>query len=216
MKIILTIMCLLVSILGEKECSSLIIASKSIRHVNHEIVIIKPKSALKASTISLETNDYNSNNNIPVLNKKELDKKIIRLAGPAILNFMIIPLVGAVDTYWVGRMSNALALAGQGAANQVFTSAFWIISFLPNVVTPLVAEAAGAGDRKAVQDRIGEALFMGLLMGAVGTLLLTLCTDSVLSIVLPTAGAVKSAYAHPYLRIRGITFIPALVTTIGT
>ena len=215
MKIILSILCLLVSILGEKECSSLIISSKAIRNVNKEIVI-KPSSALKASTTSLETNDSNSNNNLHLFNHKDLDKKIIRLAGPAILNFMIIPLVGAVDTYWVGRMSNALALAGQGAANQVFTSAFWIISFLPNVVTPLVAKAAGAGDRQAVQDRIGETLFMGLLMGTVGTLLLTLCTDSVLSIVLPTAGAVKSAYAHPYLRIRGITFIPALLTTIGT
>jgi Na+-driven multidrug efflux pump len=48
-----------------------------------------------------------------------LDKRILQLALPAILNNMIIPLVGAADTFWVGRMKNALALAGQGAANQV-------------------------------------------------------------------------------------------------
>ena len=38
-------------------------------------------------------------------------------------------------------MGDALALAGQSAANQIFNSAFWIISFLPSVVTPLVAQA---------------------------------------------------------------------------
>ena len=32
------------------------------------------------------------------------DKDIIKIALPAVLNNMIIPLVGAVDTFWVGRM----------------------------------------------------------------------------------------------------------------
>lgn len=49
----------------------------------------------------------------------ELDKRILLLALPAILNNAILPLVGAADTFWVGRMKNALTLAGQGAANQV-------------------------------------------------------------------------------------------------
>ena len=48
-----------------------------------------------------------------------LDKKILILALPAILNNAILPHVGAADTFWVGRMKNALTLAGQGAANQV-------------------------------------------------------------------------------------------------
>ena len=70
-----------------------------------------------------------------------LDRRIASLALPAIVNFAILPLVGAVDTAFVGRMGNALALAGQGAANQVFSSTFWVISFLPSVITPLVAQA---------------------------------------------------------------------------
>ena len=59
---------------------------------------------------------------------------------------MVIPLVGAVDTYWVGQMGDALSLAGLSAANQVFNSAFWIVSFLPSVLTPLIAKAAASGD----------------------------------------------------------------------
>jgi len=92
----------------------------------------------------------------------ELDKRIFTLALPAVLNFALLPLVGAVDTFWIGRMKNALALAGQGAANQVFSSTFWIISFLPSVVTPLVAKSYGAGNQDEVKKNVGEALFIGM------------------------------------------------------
>ena len=57
----------------------------------------------------------------------QLDMRILKLAVPAVCNFLILPLVGAVDTFWVGRMGNALSLAGQGAANQVFSSSFFEI-----------------------------------------------------------------------------------------
>ena len=46
-------------------------------------------------------------------------------------------LVGAVDLFWVNRMSNALAVAGQAAANQVFSSAFWVVSVLPSGTSSL-------------------------------------------------------------------------------
>ena len=62
----------------------------------------------------------------------ELDKRMMKIALPCIANFAINPLIGAVDLFWVNRMGNALAVAGQAAANQVFSSAFWIVSVLPS------------------------------------------------------------------------------------
>ncbi|KAJ1441113.1 mate-domain-containing protein [Ochromonadaceae sp. CCMP2298] len=144
----------------------------------------------------------------------ELDKRIMSLALPAVLNFAIFPLVGAADTFWVGRMSNALALAGQGAANQVFNSAFWFMSFLPSVITPLVAKAHGAGNQEAVRERVGEAFFIGTIMGIIGTLLLTLFPGQALTSVMP-AGAAARTFAQPYLRIRGFTFACGLLSTVG-
>jgi hypothetical protein len=61
-----------------------------------------------------------------------LDQRLTKIALPCILNFAIAPLVGAVDLFWVNRMGNPLAVAGQAAANQVFSSAFWLASFLPS------------------------------------------------------------------------------------
>ena len=56
----------------------------------------------------------------------ELDKKLIMISIPMIINFSITPLVGANDLFWTNRMGNALAVAGQAAATQVFNSGFWV------------------------------------------------------------------------------------------
>jgi len=144
----------------------------------------------------------------------ELDKRILSLAVPATMNLAIVPLVGAVDTFWTGRMSNTLALAGQSAANQIFSSASWIISFLPSVITPLIAQKAGAGNREALQQHVGESIFIGIFLGILGTVLISFFPNQMLSMVLKKdAPAMK--YASVYLSVRGLTFLPALISTIG-
>jgi len=62
----------------------------------------------------------------------KMDRELIKISLPVIGNYAINPLIGAVDLFWVNRMGNALAVAGQAAANQVFSSAFWFTSFLPS------------------------------------------------------------------------------------
>jgi MatE len=102
---------------------------------------------------------------------RSLDLTILKLYLPAVLNFMILPLVGAVDTFFVGRMNNALALAGQGAANQIFGSVFFLLSFLPAVVSPLIAQAtAGGASKEEIQNKISEAWFIGTVISLIGTM----------------------------------------------
>ena len=184
--------------------------------------IVKTVTKERSDTFQLKCVAVSNPKTVPLPNNPikvlpcgdELDKRIISLAVPAVANFMILPLVGAVDTFWVGRMGNALSLAGQGAANQVFQSSFWIISFLPSVVTPLVATAAGSGDLEAVRERIGEAFFLGTILGLIGMTLLSVLPNYALSTVLPI-GSPARVFAEPYLAIRALTFLPALLSTIG-
>ena len=142
-----------------------------------------------------------------------LDRRILALALPAVLNFAIAPLVGATDTLFVGRMGDPLALAGQGAANQIFSSAFWVLSFFPAVVTPMIAGVHGAGDEEGLRARVGEAMLLGAVMGLLGTLVLVGMPERCLSAVLRN-GAPALAYAVPYLAVRGATFLPAILSTI--
>jgi len=140
--------------------------------------------------------------------------KILQISLPAVLNNMIIPLVGAVDTFWVGRMGVALALAGQSAANQVFSTAIFLINFLPSVIAPLVAKAEAEGKREEVQKRIGEALFISMTTGVLGMVLLAGMPDLMLKLVLPE-GAPARTFATPYLAVRGLSYIPAAVGSVA-
>jgi len=119
-----------------------------------------------------------------------------------------------VDLFWVNRMGNALAVAGQAAANQVFSSAFWFVSFLPSVTATLVAKQHAKGDNEATQDAICQALFVGFFIAMIGTPLMFFKSDGALSSVLQK-GAPAMAYAKPYLMIRAFAFLPSLISLVG-
>ena len=144
----------------------------------------------------------------------ELDKRMIKIALPCIANFAINPLIGAVDLFWVNRMGNALAVAGQAAANQVFSSAFWIVSVLPSVTATLVSKANARGDMDEVQDAVSQALFLGFSISLVGTALMLSYPDKILSMVLRD-GSPALQYARPYLFVRAFAFLPSLLSLIG-
>jgi putative MATE family efflux protein len=148
------------------------------------------------------------------LRRGALDRNIIGIALPSMANLAVIPVVGAVDTFWIGQMGDALALAGQGAANQCFFSLYFLIAFIPTITAPLVAKAAGAGDTDGACTRVCEALFLSNVLGALGMALLVCCPNLVLGLVLP-AGAPAASYAANYLRLRSLSLIPALVSAIG-
>ena len=144
----------------------------------------------------------------------ELDKIILKTAIPSMINLAVIPLVNSVDTFWVGRMGIALALAGQAAANQAFFTIFFLVNYLPTITAPLVASAVGSGDLELAQKRVGESLFLSNLLGGLGSLFLVAFPSVGLSLLL-SDGAPALDYARPYLRLRAISMVPALVGATG-
>eukprot|EP00542_Grammatophora_oceanica_P022358 CAMPEP_0194049432 /NCGR_PEP_ID=MMETSP0009_2-20130614/30671_1 /TAXON_ID=210454 /ORGANISM="Grammatophora oceanica, Strain CCMP 410" /LENGTH=618 /DNA_ID=CAMNT_0038695593 /DNA_START=396 /DNA_END=2252 /DNA_ORIENTATION=- len=143
-----------------------------------------------------------------------LDKKLTAIAIPCILNYAINPLIGAVDLFWVNRMGDPLAVAGQAAANQMFSTAFWLASFLPSVTATLVSKEYAKGDEQGVQDSVCQALFIGVVIACIGTPLMLMYPEKVLSMVL-SDGAPAMEFAKPYLLIRAFAFLPAFMTVIG-
>mmetsp|Transcript_13028 Transcript_13028/g.40180 ORF Transcript_13028/g.40180 Transcript_13028/m.40180 type:complete len:471 (-) Transcript_13028:283-1695(-) len=146
----------------------------------------------------------------------ELDGTIGRMAGPAILNFLILPLVGTVDTLWVGKLGDPAALAALGAANQVFSSVFFVVSFVPAVVTPLVAAAHAAGDEELVKKRVRDALWISAVIGATASVCLGLAPRTALSLALPKdAAAATWRQAVTYLTVRAGGMVPAIMAFVG-
>ena len=143
-----------------------------------------------------------------------LDRDIAKIFVPSFANLVVVPIVGAVDCFWVGRMGDTLALAGQGAANQLFNSLFFLLSFLPTVTAPLVASTYAAGDIEGARDRVCDSLFVASLIGTSFTALLVWAPSVVLQIVLsPEAPAAQCAAR--YLKLRSLSLLPALVSAVG-
>ena len=143
-----------------------------------------------------------------------LDKKLIAIALPCIANFAINPLVGAVDLFWINRMGSTLAVAGQAAANQIFSSAFWLTSFLPSVTATLVAREHAKGSEEGVQDATSQALILGTFVAIIGSFFILTMPDKLLGGVLKN-GAPAREFARPYLLIRGLGFLPSLYSLVG-
>lgn len=142
------------------------------------------------------------------------DQRIAGVLFPSVANLVVVPLTGAVDTFWVGRMGDALALAGQGAANQLFGAVFFLMSFVSLVTVPLVAKAWASGDVEGARDRTCDSLFLSGAIGLLGTALLVGAPRFCLQLVLQP-DALAMPFAARYLRLRSLSLIPALVSAVA-
>jgi hypothetical protein len=113
-----------------------------------------------------------------------MDKEIFATALPLSAVFAIIPFAGALDLFWLNRLGDALAVAGQAAANQVYNSAFWLFAFLPMVTATLVSKSHASGDIEKTQEAVGQALLFAVFISAAGTSLMFLNPAKALSSIL--------------------------------
>ena len=141
-----------------------------------------------------------------------LDKEIAAVALPAMLSLAVFPVVGMVDTFFVGRMGSALSLAGQGAANAAFNFCFFVLAVVPTLTAPRVARASARGDDEAVRTTARESLWIAGAVGLCGTVALVGWPRYFLKLVLP-ANAPALAPAARYLRYRALGYLPALLSS---
>lgn len=145
-----------------------------------------------------------------------LDGLVLKTCVPTVTNLMVVPLVNSVDTFWVGRLGLAMALAAQSAANQACFTLFFLIAFLPNMTAPLVASAVSSGDEDQARERVCESLFLCNVLGAAGTLALMIFPRQILTALLLPAGSPVLDYAAPYLRWRALGMVPSLIAASGS
>ncbi|MGH8875588.1 MAG: MATE family efflux transporter, partial [Acidimicrobiia bacterium] len=95
-----------------------------------------------------------------------LNRRIGRLAVPALGALAADPLVSLVDTAFVGRLG-PVALGALGVDTALFSFAFLLFNFLAYGTTPFVAQAVGRGDPDRAGRVVVEALFLAVTIGVV-------------------------------------------------
>ena len=96
---------------------------------------------------------------------------------PFILSTVTQPLIGAVDTAVMGRLSDPSYIAGVAVGAVIFNTLYWLLGFLRVGSTGFSAQALATGDAEAAWKAF---LLPGIMALLLGTLIL-LCRDAIFS-----------------------------------
>lgn len=135
--------------------------------------------------------------------RQRIDKELVALAFPALGALALDPILGLIDTAFIGRLGDAAPLAGVGIASVVLSISFSLFNFLAMATTPLVARAAGSsGDRAGASRVICAGLFLAVAIGVVSGTSIFLAAPAICRLM--GASPVVLPYAVSYLRSRTI------------
>ncbi|MEP7202106.1 MAG: MATE family efflux transporter [Ilumatobacteraceae bacterium] len=144
--------------------------------------------------------------------RRELDRRIIRLAIPALGTLAIEPLYVLVDTAIVGRLGTP-QLAGLAIASTILLTVISMTASLEYGITPDVAFAHGAGREDEARDVATAALRLAVIIGLPMGAVVAAAADPLVRL-LGGRGDVLG-YAVTYLRISCVGLPFVLVTYVG-
>ena len=139
------------------------------------------------------------------------DRRIFRLAIPALGSLAAEPLYLLVDTAIVGHLGRE-QLAALGIASLILGGAFAVFNFLQYGTTAHVARATGAGVDETAQRLGAQALWLSLAFGGAVSGAIAVLAGPLVALVGGDGEAAE--HAVTYLRIAAIGF-PAAFLALG-
>ena len=98
-------------------------------------------------------------------------RQVWHLAAPIIIANLSVPLLGAVDTAVIGHLDHSYYLGAVAVGAVIFHFIYWGFGFLRMGTTGLTAQALGAGDHGEVRAIFYRALFLGVVIALVLSLI---------------------------------------------
>lgn len=90
------------------------------------------------------------------------NRQILKLALPAIVTNITVPLLGLVDTAIVGHMGHATYLAAIAVGSMIFNLVYWVFGFLRMGTSGLTAQAWGRRDRAETVRLLSRSALVSL------------------------------------------------------
>lgn len=146
------------------------------------------------------------------LTHRERDRRIAKLAVPALLTLSVEPMYVLVDTAIVGRLGT-VPLGGLAVASVVLTTLLPMFNFLAYGTTARVAYLTGRSDPRAAAGVAAQGLWLCALIGLPLAAVVAAGTTPLVRLV-GAEGEIAAA-AGTYLRISTIGIPAMLVVLVG-
>ena len=138
---------------------------------------------------------------------KQIDDSIVKITKPATMNFIMNPIVGLVDGYWVSKYGDSTQLAGQASSEQLFNLYYTFLAFAPHVLTPIVSRYTGENRKDKIVEYVNTATALSLGLGIVGgTLLFTQSSRALQTMITPDSPVFGYAQYYFKYRVIGLPF----------
>ncbi|MDE6410654.1 MAG: MATE family efflux transporter, partial [Muribaculaceae bacterium] len=146
------------------------------------------------------------------MNRDNLNLQILKLAAPAILNNITVPLLGLCDTAIAGHLGSASYLGAISVGAMMLNVFFWLAGFLRMGTTGLTARSIG---RKSVSE-CSEVLNKSLIIAAVISIMVILFQTPLLKLFLYLIAPESNVeeLASLYFRI-GVWGVPAQLAVMA-
>lgn len=142
----------------------------------------------------------------------KLNREILRIAIPAILSNITVPLLGLCDTTIAGHLGNSAYIAAIAVGTMMINVVFWCFGFLRMGTTGLTAQAFGRGDRHAQSQVFSRAFLLGAGAGVLILLLLVPLRELVIAVIRPDVDVRRLASDYFTIVIWGA---PAMLATMA-
>ncbi|GIU92951.1 MAG: MATE family efflux transporter [Acidimicrobiia bacterium] len=140
------------------------------------------------------------------------NRRILRLAVPALGALAADPLLSLIDTAFVGRLG-AVPLAALGVDVALFSLAFALFNFLAYATTPLVASARARGDVSGSGKVILQSATLAVVIGVSSGFVLAVFAPTLVGWMQASGEVVEPAVE--YLRVRALAVPALLIVTVG-
>lgn len=109
--------------------------------------------------------------NEPSVNLRHTVGEIMRIAVPAVVSNISVPLLSLVDTAVTGHLGSQVYLGAIAVGGMIFSVLYWVMGFLRMGTSGLTAQAYGRKDTRGISLQLARALFLALAIGLAFVLL---------------------------------------------
>lgn len=147
-------------------------------------------------------NSSHTANNSPVAPRAMLGN-IARIAVPAVVSNISVPLLSLVDTAITGHLGKQSYLGAIAVGGMLLNVLFWVMGFLRMGTSGLTAQAFGSGDSEKMAASLARALLLALGIGLIILILSPLIQNIAFALVSCPEGVEPPARAYFGICIMG-------------